>query len=67
LTAKTRIFICYAREDELSARRLFNDLKKAGLDPWLDKESLLPGQEWRQLLNIVTKDEAVSLISKIAH
>ena len=47
MTAKTRVFICYAREDEPSARRLFSDLKKAGLDPWLDKKSLLPGQEWR--------------------
>lgn len=41
-----RVFISYAREDEKAARRLYNDLKSRGLNPWLDKESLLPGQNW---------------------
>jgi hypothetical protein len=41
-----RIFICYAREDQNAAVRLFGDLRKAGLNPWIDIESLLPGQRW---------------------
>lgn len=40
------MFISYAREDFDAAKRLYNDLKIAGLNPWLDKESLLPGQQW---------------------
>ena len=40
------IFISYAREDSEAARRLYEDLKKAGLTPWLDKKELLPGQNW---------------------
>src|SRR3972149_8698869 len=43
----TKVFISYGREDEGAARRLFGDLKKAGLDPWFDKECLFPGQKWR--------------------
>jgi hypothetical protein len=40
------VFISYAREDSDAARRVYNDLRVAGLNPWLDKESLLPGQSW---------------------
>lgn len=40
------VFISYAREDAEAAKRLYEDLKNAGLTPWLDKESLLAGQNW---------------------
>jgi hypothetical protein len=40
------VFISYAREDSEAAIRLYEDLKKAGLTPWLDKKELLPGQNW---------------------
>jgi tetratricopeptide (TPR) repeat protein len=40
------VFISYAREDFDAAKELYKDLKNAGLTPWLDKESLLPGEEW---------------------
>jgi len=48
------IFISYAREDFDSAKKLYNELKnanelkKAGLKPWLDKEDLVPGTDWEQ-------------------
>ena len=42
------VFISYAREDSDAARRLYNDLKSHGLNLWLDKECLLPGQDWRR-------------------
>jgi formylglycine-generating enzyme required for sulfatase activity len=41
------VFISYAREDLEDARKLYNDLKRAGANPWLDTESLLPGQRWK--------------------
>jgi len=41
------VFISYAREDIETARRLYEDLKRAGAEPWFDKESLLPGQKWK--------------------
>jgi TIR domain len=40
------IFISYAREDEDSARRIYNKLKREGLRVWMDKKDLLPGQNW---------------------
>jgi TIR domain len=41
------IFISYAREDAQSAERVYKDLKNAGLNPWLDKEAILPGYKWK--------------------
>ncbi len=43
--AKTVVFISYAREDFTHAERLYNELKKAGFEPWLDKHNLIPGQD----------------------
>jgi hypothetical protein len=40
------IFISYAHEDLEKANMIYNDLKNAGLTPWLDKEDLDPGENW---------------------
>jgi len=45
---KARIFISYAREDEIAVRQLYSKLSDAGFDPWMDKFDLLPGEQWRQ-------------------
>ncbi len=43
---RPRIFIAYVQEDLETVRRLSADLKREGYQPWLDKESLMPGQNW---------------------
>ena len=55
--ADIRVFISYAREDEEVARRLYNDLKNSGLPikPWLDKNEILPGQDWRAVIRKTLK------------
>ena len=45
---ETTVFISYAREDSEAAKRLYQELKNAGFIPWLDKESLIAGQNWLQ-------------------
>ncbi len=45
-----RIFISYAREDREAASQLYLDLKRSGLDPWLDSVDLLPGQDWENAI-----------------
>ncbi|HKI07632.1 MAG TPA: TIR domain-containing protein [Nitrososphaeraceae archaeon] len=47
VTQKTKIFISYSREDYNAAQRLYKELSKSGINPWLDKQSLLPGQNWQ--------------------
>ncbi len=42
-----RVFLCYAREDESMVSGLFQRLNdEGGIDPWLDKEKILGGQNW---------------------
>ena len=42
-----KIFLSYARENRGIATRLYNDLNRYELDVWLDMESLLPGDRWK--------------------
>ena len=51
-----KVFISYAREDADKATMLYQYLKAAGLDPWLDKESILPGQQWKSAIRNAIKD-----------
>lgn len=44
---KNKVFISYAREDSEIAQKLYDDLKKEGVELWFDKQDLMPGQEWR--------------------
>ncbi len=39
------VFISYAQKDVDQARNLYEELKQAGLEPWFEEESLLPGQK----------------------
>lgn len=40
------VFIGYAHEDSEDAKRLYDCLIEAGVDAWIDKDKLLPGQNW---------------------
>ena len=39
-------FLSYSRDDSAFARRLAEDLKKAGASVWLDQLDIEPGEEW---------------------
>jgi hypothetical protein len=41
-----QVFIAYVEEDLALARKLCNGIAAAGCAPWLDKDKLLPGQNW---------------------
>jgi hypothetical protein len=51
-----RIFLCHASEDKPRVAELYHKLKAAGYHPWLDKEDLLPGQDWRHEIEKVIRD-----------
>lgn len=41
-----KLFLCHAHSDAAAVRDLYRRLVKDGVNAWLDKESLLPGQDW---------------------
>jgi TIR domain len=51
-----KIFISYAREDRVKARKLYGALAAAGFTPWLDEEDILPGQDWEHAINQAMKE-----------
>jgi hypothetical protein len=48
---RPNVFIAYAVEDRAQARRLRDDLESEGCSPWLDKDKLLPGQNWPRAID----------------
>lgn len=49
---KLRVFIAYVEEDLADALRLYDSLAMEGLDPWLDRRKLLPGQNWPRAIEM---------------
>lgn len=42
-----RVFLCHSNNDKIVVRELYQRLLSEGwIDPWLDEEKLLPGQDW---------------------
>ena len=71
---KNKVFISYAREDYDIAKKLYDDLKSAGLCPWIDREEILVGQKWKDQIRKAIKEASFFLallsnnsISKIGY
>jgi cold shock CspA family protein len=61
LSLTTRVFISYAKEDKSFAEKLYNDLRQAGVIPWLDSVDLTPGQPWETTIRRAIKDSSYFL------
>jgi hypothetical protein len=63
---RRQVFIAYAVEDLPAIRRLTRSLRAGGCAPWLDKEKLMPGQNWPRAIEraIQTSDAFVACFSK---
>ncbi len=59
---KAKVFISYAAEDYEIAKKLYDDLKKADIQPWMDREDLLAGQNWREIIPQVIRDSSYFLL-----
>lgn len=63
-----RVFISYAKEDVVAARRIFADLRAIdGVDPWFDESSLLPGITWEDdILRAIADSQFVIVLLSAA-
>ena len=61
-----RIFLLHARRDEEVVYRLYQRLTKEGAYVWLDREKLLPGQDWQYEIRkaIHSSDLVIACLSK---
>lgn len=42
-----KVFLAHASQDKPAVSKLYRYLRSQGIDPWLDSEKLLPGQNWQ--------------------
>ena len=63
---KPTVFLCYAGPDRAMVDDLYERLSRDGFLPWMDKRSLLPGQEWQLEIKraIEKSDYFIACISK---
>lgn len=65
---KPSVFLAYAAEDSAPVERLYAALENAGLQPWMDRRKLLPGQNWPRAIEgaIETADFFIACLSQRA-
>lgn len=57
---KLRIFLCHSSDDKPTVRNIYQQLTDYNVDPWLDEEKLLPGQDWdMEIQQAVQKSDAI--------
>jgi hypothetical protein len=59
---RLRVFLCHSSSDKQEVRKLYHRLCSEGIDPWLDEENLLPGQEWQQEIPKAVRNSDVVLV-----
>jgi hypothetical protein len=58
-----RVFLCHASDDKPRARDLYGRLKKiAVIEPWLDEENILPGQDWDREIRTAIADSDLIIV-----
>jgi hypothetical protein len=59
---RVQAFLCHASDDKPMVERLYNRLYEDGINPWLDKAKLLPGQDWKLEIARVVRNSDVVLV-----
>lgn len=57
-----KVFLCHAHSDASTVHALYNHLVKDGIDAWLDKEKLLPGQDWKLEIRKAVQESDVVVV-----
>ena len=69
MTRPLSVFLCHASQDKPAVRELYKRLSaEKWIDPWLDEENLLPGQDFDYEINKAARDADAIIIclSKIS-
>ena len=53
------MFVSYVSENLSLAQQLATDLKAKGVDAWIDRERIRPGQRWREAIRKAIRDGAL--------
>lgn len=59
---RLQAFLCHSSGDKPIVRDLYQRLKTYNVDPWLDEENLLPGQDWEQEIRKAVRSSDVVIV-----
>ena len=61
-----KVFLCHASVDKPKVRDLYRYLKRRGIQPWLDEEDLVGGQDWQVEIPkaLATSDAIIICLTK---
>ena len=63
MTQKLRVFLCHASQDKPAVRGLYKRLAaETWIDPWLDEEKILPGQDWNLEIQKAIHDAEIIIV-----
>ncbi len=62
VSRRLRVFLCHASGDKPAVRALYRRLRADGIEPWLDEEDLLPGQDWQVEIPKAVRSSDVAII-----
>lgn len=58
-----KVFLCHASQDKPVVREIYQHLFAEGwIDPWLDKAKILPGQDWRLVIEKAVEASDVVIV-----
>jgi uncharacterized repeat protein (TIGR01451 family) len=57
-----KVFLCHAHSDKAEVKALYERLVKDGVDAWLDKEKLIPGQDWELEIRKAVRESDVVVV-----
>jgi formylglycine-generating enzyme required for sulfatase activity len=65
---RLHVFLCHASQDKPIVRVLYDALKAEGwIDPWLDKAKILPGQDWRMVIEQAVEESDMVIVCLSKH
>jgi 3',5'-cyclic AMP phosphodiesterase CpdA len=57
-----RVFLCHSSDDKQDVMGWYRKLEDRGVDPWIDKEKILPGQDWELVITKAIRETDVVLV-----
>ena len=57
-----KVFLCHAHSDKDAVKSLYTRLTQDGVDAWLDKAKLLPGQDWELEIRKAVREADVVVV-----
>lgn len=62
LSKQLQVFLLYARSDREAVHRLYQRVVKEGADVWLDREKILPGQDWQYEIRRAIRESDIVIV-----